>query len=181
MTENKIIELAPDGLTRLLAESLPTHAALSPQSARVALMMHRAGRDAGAIAERIKAPLGSVLIFLDSLKRQEEVLRRLEATRRAAAAARSAAGEPIALEPAVAADEEPLEEPPTDTEPAAPPSTRCPEVIQPHREIPREFELSDLQQAVIRRLRKAHVSAATISRMTRISVDQVMRVAGEIP
>jgi hypothetical protein len=152
-----IVRLAPDRLARLFSDGVPN--ALSPTQARIAIAMHRLGRDAREISERAIAPIATVVAFLDSIKPRS-------------ADAAAAASIP-STEPAPA--DEPLE--------ADAPATNAAPVVEPApaKVIPREVELSDLQQRVIRRLREVRISTATISRMTRIAVDQVMRVAGEIP
>lgn len=164
--EADIVQLAPDGLTRLFRESLPTHPALSPAEARVALGMQRAGRDAAAIAERIRAPLAAVMAFLDSVKPRPTKAK-------AAAAAVTAPTEATVPPPA---DYEAPETPGADAPESEPVPAPAPPTLPPP-----DVELNSLQLAMTRRLRKAGVSTATISRMTRISVDQVMRIAGEIP
>lgn len=156
-----IVRLAPEGLAGLLGDSLPN--ALSPAQARVAIAMHRGGRDAQAIAERACASVIAVKAFLDSLR-----------PGKATAAAPTPAPEPTppatpATAPAPAAEQ--LE--------AAPPTDRAP-TPAPKPPIP-DTELTGLQQAVIRRLRKARIPAFAIAIGMRLTPDQVMRIAGEIP
>lgn len=160
MTENRIVQLAPEGLNRLLDDSLP----ISPQTARIALSMRQAGHDAAAIAARTGAHLGAVTAFLEALRRKDPLI------------PVSAPRKPVET----ASPSAPTEQPANELADAPPAAAETAKPLIP-REIPREIELSALQLALIRRLRKAHVSTATISQMTRIAVDQVMRVAGEIP
>lgn len=158
---DNIIQLETD-LNRVFDESLPTWPGLPAQSARIAVMMHRAGRDAYAIAERIEMPIGSVLAFLDRLKKAE-------AKKAARAQAQS---EPAPTE----ADDnsEPLA--------ANAPQSELALAQTPPPKLPAaDVELTGLQLALIRRLRKARVSADTIARVMRLSPDQVQRIAGEIP
>jgi hypothetical protein len=172
MNDDRIIQLAPDGLERVFRESMPKHPPLSGRAANVALMMHRAGRDAYAIAERIQAPLPSVLAFLD-------YLRRVEAAKAASRGTSTSEPAPERFDPLSDASVEDVAPPEEASEPPPAPDPPLP--------VPRDtrpdIELSELQQAIIRRLRKgrARVPAATIALVMRLSPDQVMRVSGEIP
>jgi hypothetical protein len=155
---------------------MPKHPPLSGRAANVALMMHRAGRDAYAIAERIQAPLPSVLAFLD-------YLRRVEAAKAASRRASTSEPAPERFDPLSDASVEELEDvAPPEEAPEPPPAADPPPPPAPRDTRP-DIELSELQQAIIRRLRKgrARVPAATIALVMRLSPDQVMRVAGEIP
>lgn len=162
--EADIVQLAPDGLAKLFDESRPTPRALTPAEARVALGMHRAGRDAAAIAERTQAPVAAVMAFLDSLK-----------ARAAKPPQQAAAAEALPVESASVLVIDPEQfaadsQPPPAAAPAPLPKLPPPDVA-----------LSDLQVGVIRRLRKARVPAAAIAFGMRLTPDQVQRVVGEIP
>lgn len=169
MTDN-IIRIEPEGLSRLFEESLPTWSGLPAKSARLAVMMHRAGRDAYTISERIDMPIGAVLAFLDRVNRA----RKPAPTERGSSPQSEETGpdapEGQALEAEGVLPDPPLPPPPNKHEPS-----------RPARDTRPDIELSELQQSVIRRLRKMPVSVSTIARMMRLSPDQVMRVAGEIP
>lgn len=160
MTE--IIQLETD-VNRVFDDSLPTWPGLSPQSARLAVMMHKAGRDAAAIADRVDMPLGSVLAFLDRVKGEESKREQAQLDRAS-----------------VAAPDEDFEEEAAAVEAAAPSPPR-PTQSRPPRDTRPDIKLSALQQSVIRRLRQTRVSVSTIAKMMRLSPDQVMRIAGEIP
>lgn len=175
-TADNVVQLPSADLTQLFRESLPRHPSLSPQQAHMAALMHRAGRDAAAIADRIEASIGSVLDFLD----------RLQKAQAKQAALTDAEPEPDA--PA-AVDSESTEEQPAAAPERAPgdsvanvPRRRpIPTTEQRPRDTRPDVELNGLQIALIRRLRRSRISADTIARMMRLSADQVLRVAGEIP
>lgn len=153
-----IVRLAPERLAGLLGDSLPN--ALSPAQARVAIEMHRGGRDAQAIAERVRASIVAVKAFLDSIK----------PAKAAPAAAAPAEPAPPAVEQLEAAS----------TVKPAPAATPVLTPTPRPAPIP-DVELTGLQQAVIRRLRKVRVPASVIALGMRLTPDQVQRVAGEIP
>lgn len=158
--DTNVIQLPSTDLTQVFRESLPRHPRLSPRQGHEAALMHRAGRDAAAIADRIEASLGSVLDFLDLLKKAHAK----KAEEREVHEPEPAPTGPAYCEPLVA------EAPRSEPAPAPPPKLPPPDV-----------ELNALQQAVIRRLRNSRISTQTIARMMRLSPDQVMRGAGEIP
>lgn len=165
--DDRVIQLDHDDIGRIFQESIPSQPRLPPEAARIATMMAKAGRDAGAIALRIGASPAAVSAFLE----------RLAAARPAKAAKPD---EPAPMSPesfttaASAAEPEP---------PAA--QQRTP-LVRTMEEAPpwdprRDVELTPLQAAMIRNLRKLRIPALTIARLTRVAPDQISRIAGEAP
>jgi hypothetical protein len=168
-SDDPVIQLAPDGLQRLFAESVPATSRLAPEAARIALMMHLAGRDSVAIARRVGASPSAVSLFL---------ARAEEAAKRAAEPAAPVVGharepEQVGAQPVVIASVPPA--------PASTPPVPAPEVQQAAAPVVPDAELTPLQQSTIRGLRKLHVPAAAIAIGMRVTVDQVLRISGEAP
>jgi hypothetical protein len=153
----QIIQL--EGLEKLFEASMPAAQRLAPEAARIAFMMFKAGRDAAAIAQRTGAPLAAVLAFLDKAAPPKSTLPPSREDDKEQGAAPAA--EPAATSPTPPA---PAQEPP-------------PEPRDPRPDI----ELTRLQQAAIRQLRKLGIPAREIGTVMRVSPNQVARICKEIP
>jgi hypothetical protein len=157
--DDHVIQLDPEGLDRLFAESCPQPRAIEPKAARVAVMMHKAGRDPAAIARRVGAAPSAVSEFLRRLASQEP---------------------PVADRLLLKPSQRGRREPQADAL-KSPGQLETPSAPRESADTRPDIELTSLQLNAVRLMRKGGVSARTISRMTKIPHDQVLRITGEAP
>jgi hypothetical protein len=164
MTE--VIQLAPDGLERLFADSMPKQLVLRPKAAHIAVLMHKAGRDAVAIGAHIDAPASAVSAFLRRLTESErkETERR---DREAQTAAEEAAARDVLVQQRGESQVTARVLSPTYATPS--PETWPTE----------DVALTGLQRAAIRAMRTAGRSLEGLAKAFRTRPDQIRRICRE--
>jgi hypothetical protein len=175
-----VVDVAPgDWLTELWREAVLSTTP-APEAARIAVMMRKAGRDLDAIAEKLGVPRGQIWRFINAY---EAVARQNaeKAARELGPDLSQPPARPVVEHPAPV---QPVEGPEEELDEVASASQGAPPQADVWRQHvrPDVVELTPLQAASVRRLRREHVvPVEVIARVMRLDPGQVLRASGECP